>query len=150
MAWVSGKHAADFTVSLLVSCLFMPRRESSHSSMLSCSPLLHNIRDGIQEPVWSTDGTVRITAATTFPVSTTIAAALVEVEPSGMREMHWHPTNDEWHYYLEGSGRMTVFASGGKVCTFDYQAGDVGSVPFAIGHYVVNTGSTRLRFLELF
>jgi hypothetical protein len=47
MAWVSGKHAADFTVSLLVSCLFMPRRESSHSSMLSCSPLLHNIRGGI-------------------------------------------------------------------------------------------------------
>ena len=28
-----------------------------------------------------------------FPVSTTIAAALVEVEPGGMRELHWHPNS---------------------------------------------------------
>jgi oxalate decarboxylase len=35
---------------------------------------------------------------------------------------------------------MTVFASGGKARTFDYQGGDVGYVPFAMGHYVENTG----------
>ena len=80
----------------------------------------------------------------------TIAAALVEVEPGGMREMHWHPNNDEWQYYIEGSGRMTVFASEGKARTFDYQAGDVGYVPFAMGHYIENTGNTTLRFLEMF
>ena len=34
--------------------------------------------------------------------------------------------------------------------TFDYQAGDVGYVPFAMGHYVENTGDTPLRFLEMF
>ena len=45
---------------------------------------------------------------------------------------------------------MTVFASGGKARTFDYQAGDVGYVPFAMGHYVENTGDEPLRFLELF
>jgi oxalate decarboxylase len=45
---------------------------------------------------------------------------------------------------------MTVFASGGKARTFDYQAGDVGYVPFAMGHYVENTGDDTLRFLELF
>jgi oxalate decarboxylase len=33
---------------------------------------------------------------------------------------------------------------------FDYQAGDVGYVPFAMGHYVENTGDETLRFLELF
>jgi oxalate decarboxylase len=52
--------------------------------------------------------------------------------------------------YIEGSGRMTVFASEGKARTFDFQAGDVGYVPFAMGHYVENTGNTTLRFLELF
>jgi oxalate decarboxylase len=67
-----------------------------------------------------------------------------------MRELHWHPNNDEWQYYIEGSGRMTVFASEGKARTFDFQAGDVGYVPFAMGHYVENTGNTTLRFLELF
>jgi oxalate decarboxylase len=67
-----------------------------------------------------------------------------------MRELHWHPNNDEWQYYIEGSGRMTVFASGGTARTFDYQAGDVGYVPFAMGHYIENTGDTTLRFLEMF
>jgi oxalate decarboxylase len=67
-----------------------------------------------------------------------------------MRELHWHPTTDEWQYYISGRGRMTVFASGGKARTFDYQAGDVGYVPFAMGHYVENAGGETLRFLEMF
>ncbi len=67
-----------------------------------------------------------------------------------MREMHWHPNNDEWQYYMQGSGRMTVFASEGKARTFDYQAGDVGYIPLAMGHYIENTGNTPLRFLEMF
>ena len=45
---------------------------------------------------------------------------------------------------------MTVFASSGKARTFDYQAGDVGYVPFAMGHYVENMGDETLRFLEMF
>jgi oxalate decarboxylase len=43
-----------------------------------------------------------------------------------------------------------VFASGGRARTFDYQAGDVGYAPFAMGHYVENTGDEPLRFLEMF
>ena len=62
----------------------------------------------------------------------------------------WHPNGDEWQYYLEGQGRMTVFASGATARTFDYQAGDLGYVPFAMGHYVENTGAAPLRFLEVF
>jgi oxalate decarboxylase len=34
--------------------------------------------------------------------------------------------------------------------TFDYRAGDVSYVPFAMGHYIVNTGNEPLRVLELF
>jgi oxalate decarboxylase len=45
---------------------------------------------------------------------------------------------------------MGVFAASGQARTFDYQAGDVGYVPFAMGHYVENTGTTTLRFLEMF
>jgi oxalate decarboxylase len=45
---------------------------------------------------------------------------------------------------------MTVFASAGKARTFDYQAGDVGYIPFAMGHYIENTGDEPLRFLEMF
>ena len=103
-----------------------------------------------QEPIRTPGGTVRIADSTNFPASTTTAAALVEVEPGAMREMHWHPNNDEWQYYIAGRGRMTVFASDGKARTFDFRAGDVGYVPFAMGHYIENTGEEALRFLELF
>jgi oxalate decarboxylase len=67
-----------------------------------------------------------------------------------MREMHWHPNNDEWQYYLTGTGRMTIFAADGRARTFDYRAGDVGYVPFAYGHYIENTGTETLWFFEIF
>lgn len=103
-----------------------------------------------QEPIKVAGGQVRIVDSSNFPAATTIAGALVEIEPGGMRELHWHPNTDEWQYYISGSGRMTVFAASGKARTFDYQAGDVGYVPFAMGHYVQNTGDEPLRFLEMF
>jgi oxalate decarboxylase len=103
-----------------------------------------------QAPIVAAGGQVRIVDSSNFPAAGTIAAALVEVEPGAMRELHWHPNTDEWQYYISGQGRMTVFASAGKARTFDFQAGDVGYVPFAMGHYVENTGDEPLRFLELF
>jgi oxalate decarboxylase len=45
---------------------------------------------------------------------------------------------------------MGVFAASGQARTFDFRGGDVGFVPFAMGHYVENTGTTPLRFLEIF
>jgi oxalate decarboxylase len=103
-----------------------------------------------QEPVRMNGGTVRITDSSLFKASTTIAAALVEIEPGGMRELHWHPNADEWQYYISGQARMTVFAAENNARTFNFQAGDVGSVPFAMGHYIENIGTTTMRFLEIF
>ncbi|KAI0261113.1 RmlC-like cupin domain-containing protein [Gloeopeniophorella convolvens] len=95
-------------------------------------------------------GSVKTIDSTIFNISTSIAAADVTVEPGAIRELHWHPTQDEWTYYLEGEARVTVFASSSNARTFDYQAGDVGYVPATFGHYVENTGNTTLHFLEIF
>ncbi|WP_335871856.1 oxalate decarboxylase family bicupin [Bacillus sp. 2205SS5-2] len=108
----------------------------------------HNLLQ--QTPIKTPGGSVRIVDSTNFPISKTIAAALVEIEPGGMRELHWHPNTDEWQYYLTGQGRMTVFIGNGEARTFDYRAGDVGYVPFATGHYIQNTGTESLWFLEMF
>jgi oxalate decarboxylase len=102
-----------------------------------------------QQPVKAKSGKVWISDSSVFPV-TTIAAALVEVDPGGMRELHWHPNTNEWQYYIEGQARMGVFGASGQARTFDFQAGDVGYVPFAMGHYIENTGTTPMRFLEVF
>jgi oxalate decarboxylase len=37
--------------------------------------------------------------------------ALVELEPGALRELQWHLNADEWQYYIEGEGRMTVKAT---------------------------------------
>jgi len=95
-------------------------------------------------------GTVKIVDSTIFKVSTRIAVADVTVEPGALRELHWHPTQDEWLYVLEGYGRMTIFGAASNDRTFDYQAGDVGYVPAGFGHYIENTGNTTLHFLEIF
>jgi oxalate decarboxylase len=113
-------------------------------------PLSFTHRLLAQKPIVTPGGTVRIVDSSNFPVSKNIAAALVEIKPGGMREMHWHPNNDEWQYYLTGIGRMTAFAGNGTARTFNVRAGDVGYVPFAFGHYVQNTGTQSLWFLEIF
>ncbi len=103
-----------------------------------------------QTPITAPGGSVRIADTTNFPVSKTTAAALVEIKPGAMREIHWHPNNDEFQYFISGQGRMTVFGENGRARTFNYRAGDVGYVPVGYVHYVQNTGNTTLWFLEAF
>jgi oxalate decarboxylase len=95
-------------------------------------------------------GTVKVVDTRNFPVSKTIAAALVTIQPGGLRELHWHPNADEWQYYIKGSARMTVFNTGPEAQTADFRPGDIGYVKKSLGHYVQNTGATVLQFLEIF
>jgi oxalate decarboxylase len=95
-------------------------------------------------------GTIQLADSSNFPISKTIAAALVTLQPGSMRELHWHPNADEWQYYIKGQGRMTVFNTGPKATTNDFKAGDVGVVKRNLGHYVENTGTDVLQFLEIF
>jgi oxalate decarboxylase/phosphoglucose isomerase-like protein (cupin superfamily) len=53
-------------------------------------------------------------------------------------------------YHIEGEARMGVFGASGQARTFDFRSGDVGYVPFAMGHYIDNMGTTSLRYLEIF
>jgi len=96
------------------------------------------------------NGRVRIIDSSSFKVATTIAAAIVTVKPGGMRELHWHPNADEWQFYFGGKGRMTVFATGGRARTMDFEMGDVGYIQKTLPHYIENTGTTDLKFLEMF
>jgi oxalate decarboxylase len=103
----------------------------------------------MQPTVTRAGGEVRIIDNKIFPV-TNIAAAIVRLKPGGLRELHWHPNADEWQYYISGKARMTVFDSGNKARTMDFQEGDVGYIPISRPHYVENTGNEDLVFLEVF
>jgi oxalate decarboxylase len=94
-------------------------------------------------------GEVRIIDSKSFPVTTT-SAAMVTLKPGGLRELHWHPNADEWQFFYAGQGRMTVFTTGGRARTQDFQSGDVGYIQKTLPHYIENTGTTDLKFLEMF
>jgi oxalate decarboxylase len=123
----------------------------STAGSLGLSPVDFSFRTSQMQVTKRTKGgEVKIVDSSKFKISTTIAAAIVTVHPGGIRELHWHPNADEWQYYIAGQGRMTVFATGGRARTMDFQAGDVGYVQRTLPHYVENTGNTDLKFLEMF
>jgi len=104
-----------------------------------------------QEPEVSSGGKVRITDSRNFPISKTVAAGHLDIEPGAMREMHWHPNADEWSYFISGRARVTIFSGQGTARTFDYMAGDVGIVPRNNGHFIENLSDDEpLEVLELF
>ena len=95
-------------------------------------------------------GAARIIDATNFPVSKNVAAGIVTLKPGAIRELHWHPNGSEWQYWVQGKGRMTITYTSARARTMDFNAGDVGYVPNMAAHYIENTGTEDLIFLEMF
>jgi oxalate decarboxylase len=97
----------------------------------------------------SNGGEVRIADSRNFRV-TSVSAGLVRIKPGGMRELHWHPNASEWQFWLAGKGRVTIVMPEGKARTMDFNANDVGFVPTAAAHYVENSGTNDVVYLEMF
>jgi oxalate decarboxylase len=85
--------------------------------------------------------------ASTFPISTTVTGVVLELEPGAVRELHWHPTADEWHYIITGKIAVTMFGSHGRYRVETLNKGDVGYIPQGYGHSIENVGSAPCRVL---
>jgi oxalate decarboxylase len=92
-------------------------------------------------------GIQRTVTEVEFPISRTMSGSLLEIEPGGLRELHWHPSADEWQYYIAGTAEMSVFLAEGTVVTEQFEAGDIGYAPMGAGHYIRNTGASVLKVL---
>ena len=115
------------------------------------APQQYTFKLGSMTPTFtSSGGEVRIVDSSNFPASTTISAGLIRIKPGGMRELHWHPNASEWQFWISGKGRMTIVMPEGRARTMDFNANDVGYVPAVAGHYIENTGTEDLVFLEMF
>jgi len=82
-----------------------------------------------------------------FPVSKTVTGVILDLEPGGLRELHWHPTSDEWQYVIEGQISVTLFGSHGRYRVETLNKGDVGYIPQGYGHSIENVGAKGCRVL---
>jgi oxalate decarboxylase len=82
-----------------------------------------------------------------FPIARTITGVVLDLDSGALRELHWHPTADEWQYVVSGTVRVTMFGSHGRMRTETLEAGDVGFIPQGYGHSIENVGAGSARIL---
>ena len=82
-----------------------------------------------------------------FPISKTVTGVILDLDPGGLRELHWHPTADEWQYVIDGEISVTMFGSHGRYRTETLRKGDVGYIPQGYGHSIENIGDRPCRVL---
>ncbi|KAK9862584.1 hypothetical protein WJX84_008476 [Apatococcus fuscideae] len=90
----------------------------------------------------SDGGSIYLGSAANLPVSGNMSGAYVTLFPGAMRQMHWHPSANEWQYIIDGSLQFGVFNGTGEVSLGYGGPGDVGYAPQGSGHYFINTGDT--------
>lgn len=116
-----------------------PPAHSHRYRLLAQEP--HSVHSGGRE--WRVD-------AEKFPISQTVTGVVLDLEPGGFRELHWHPTSDEWQYVIDGELSVTLFGSRGRYRTETLEKGDVGYIPQGYGHSIENVGQRRARVLIAF
>jgi oxalate decarboxylase len=82
-----------------------------------------------------------------FPISKTVTGVILDLDPGGLRELHWHPHADEWQYVIEGQISVTMFGSHGRHRIETLDKGDVAYIPQGYGHSVENVGEKQCRVL---
>jgi oxalate decarboxylase len=85
--------------------------------------------------------------SSSFPISATVTGVILDLEPGGVRELHWHPNADEWQYVIDGQCSVSLFGSHGRYRLETLNKGDVGYIPQGYGHSIENTGSKLMRML---
>ena len=114
-------------------------RESTHKFSL-----LHDNR-AVRE---FEGGTFRLATVDEWPISQTMSGGVMTIKPGAMRNLHWNPNANEWHFYLRGKGQVALFGSGGRGKVAEFQPGDVAYIPQGYGHAIKNVGDEDLEIIQ--
>jgi oxalate decarboxylase len=114
-------------------------KESTHKFSLSQDVKAHRDFDG---------GTFRLATVDEWPISKTMSGGIMSIKPGAMKELHWNPNANEWHYYLRGKGQVALFGSGGRGKVAEFGPGDVAYIPAGFGHAIRNVGDEDLEIIQ--
>jgi oxalate decarboxylase len=125
-----------------------PAKPATPLQGLKQPPQTHKYRLLDDEPIVDNKGgRLWVVDSKKFPISTTITGAILELDAGALRELHWHPTADEWQYVIVGEVSVTMFGSGGRYRIETMEKGDVGYIPQGYGHSLENVGEKPCRIL---
>jgi oxalate decarboxylase len=93
-------------------------------------------------------GTFRVATVDEWPISKAMSGGLMTIRPGAMRNLHWNPNANEWHYYLRGKGQVALFGSGGRGKVAEFNPGDVAYIPQGFGHAIKNIGTEDLEIVQ--
>jgi oxalate decarboxylase len=124
-----------------------PLAEDNPQTLQPANPLSCGYRFSQQPAERYAGGTIRIASKNEFPLSTTMTGAYMTIDPGAVREPHWHPNAAEWFYVLQGTLRVTLFASQGQARTETATTGDVCYIPQGMGHYLENAGKEEVQLV---
>ena len=114
-------------------------RESTHKFALLTDARSRRDFDG---------GSFNIATVEEWPISSDFSGGLMVIKPGQMKELHWNPNADEFQYYLQGTGQVAMFGSGGRGQLADVKVGDSAYIPAGYGHAMVNTGNEDLKIIQ--
>jgi oxalate decarboxylase len=118
--------------------------QAEHRKVLDPPPNTHKFRMLAEKPhSLQTGGREWRVGQDRFPISKTVTGVILDLDPSGLRELHWHPNADEWQYVLSGRVRVTMFGSHGRWREETLDKGDVGYVPTGYGHSIENDSGDK-------
>jgi oxalate decarboxylase len=113
--------------------------QPEHRKALHAPPDTHKFRMLSQAPhSLQTGGREWRVGQDRFPISKTVTGVILDLNPGGLRELHWHPNADEWQYVVSGRVRVTMFGSQGRWREETLDTGDVGYIPTGYGHSIEN------------
>ncbi len=82
-----------------------------------------------------------------FPLSKSIAAVSMKLQPGGLRELHWHAIAAEWAYILKGRLRTTIVSPNGETQENFFEPGDTWYFPKGYGHALQGIGPGETHFI---
>jgi oxalate decarboxylase len=113
--------------------------QPEHRQALHAPPDTHKFRMLSQAPhSLHTGGREWRVGQDRFPISKTVTGVILDLNPGGLRELHWHPNADEWQYVVSGRVRVTLFGAHGRWRQETLDSGDVGYIPTGFGHSIEN------------
>jgi oxalate decarboxylase len=95
-------------------------------------------------------GSAKLARIQVWPALRRLSMYSLRIEPSGMREPHWHPETAELGYVVAGRARMSILDPDGSVDTYYLEPGDAYFVPRAYPHQIEVIGDEEIHFCIFF